>query len=353
MDILGENAIKVGIVASLGQVASNDLTERHLDLIGSNAINAGIIERAAKEAPWSALMEITDTITSSESRRITEGDNNSPALTNTLVRFDGTVGRDRFQHMAESLFAGIPSSSMPRIRQSSSRELVIHDFPYSDNATLGRLATALLRKQYEGLGPMRRSFTQSSIERIMEGGLLDYLPEELAERAQRQGARLGSQTLLSSGNISIIGRAMREALVPADELEKAEQTDTKKTLLAARLPIQRARGNRPFVEGRARFVSSGEPIPISQTPMRIVLTDQVGGRVADYQRPYKEHDWNKVMQDMWSLGSGLGVVEIAAAVIRAGWTVTRASEASTRGMIVDWWKRKRGSGREEPEEPKE
>src|SRR5688572_9650139 len=106
----------------MGAVVTEHLTNRNLDVLGDNALNAGIFERP-EATPWSAYMAIVDTITDSASERTTST-NRSLCLTNTLIRFDSNLGRDRFQYVAEGALAGIQVSTMPRIRSGGQPELV-------------------------------------------------------------------------------------------------------------------------------------------------------------------------------------------------------------------------------------
>lgn len=334
-DKFAKNLDSAHITTRMGAVVTEHLTNRNLDVLGENALNAGIFERP-EAAPWSAYMAIVDTITDSESERTTST-NSSLCLTNTLIRFDSNLGRDRFQYVAEGALAGIQVSTMPRIRSGGQRELIIHDMSYADLSTLGRIATALMRRQYLPVaGRNIRGFAQQTIETMTENGFRMYLPFELANRAIQQEEILGADSLLSSGNLTRIGRAMRQALTATQsELETAQNKGKRDELDDWLLQIQRRYGDRPHIEARTRFISDKSAAPVSRTPMGVAIKDQVEQRVHEFKKPYKERDWDKVMRDIWSLASGLGASEGVGALLRALSTIARASATSGKGMLVD------------------
>lgn len=336
MDRLGENVRGAEIISRLGTVVTEGLTNRNIDVIGYNALNVGVIP-GAEETPWSAYAEIMDPIVGAESERAPSADSNLYP-TNTLIRFENGLGRDRFHHFIESSLTGIPNQTRPSIRIAGPRELIAHDFLYADNATVGRIGTAFLRMQYKkSMGRNLQGIAEHTISDITEKGLRAHLPEDLAERADSQEASLGAETLLSSGNLSIVGRAMREVLLPSErEIEIAQdQGITQEELVARHLRLQRGHGRMPHIEARTRFVTSGTPIPISSTPMGTELRKQAEELYYGYKSSYQERDWGKVAQDIWSLATGLGAAEGIVAFAQAASIVVRACSTSAWGMASD------------------
>lgn len=315
-------------------------------IIAETGISAGF--ENAQEKPWSSLMRITDAIKpdSVESEMLPLANPKALPVTKTRIGFESSKGQERFTYFLESVLAGIPSPDQPRIRPGIG-EITVHGFAYADISAVGRLATTYMRAEYKDMGSLRRGFTKTSIEDIEADNMMPHLPTELLERIEEQREMLGTKSLLCTGRIGSIGLAMRNALVPADELSEAIANNTQRKLFRSRLQVQRPVGRRPHIEAGTAFLpdygTSGDTvgIPISHNTMGRTLSGQVGARLTRYKDIIDRRDTPDAVENTFDLATGGAATLGVGTVFRAIWTIGRATGASLGGMISDRRLRKR------------
>jgi hypothetical protein len=131
-------------------------------------------------------------------------------------------------------------------------------------------------------------------------------------------------TLLSSGNLSYIGRSMRQALA------------------GRKLEVQRPRDNRPLIEAGTDFISRGDAsIPISRTNVGHAMKVQGVAYGNELLKPVKERDLVEIGSRLWDLATGLGIKEGILPAARATGTLTLATGAALHGAVADSCARRR------------
>ncbi|HKR82000.1 MAG TPA: hypothetical protein VJR27_03290 [Candidatus Saccharimonadales bacterium] len=319
---------------SLGFVARVDeyVTSRQFNTLATNLEREGVIAAlgdTAIDTPWQAFMEVTDGITAA-----TAESGADPALMNVAITFTDTKARERFHNLYDLLLAGIHGLAMPHLRSGGPRELRAWNFSYADLSTAGRAGTALLRQEYgKTLGPNLRLIQANTVGDIASGNVMHYIPDRLRTRVAQQREDLSQlfdeetadESLLSSGRLGIVGKAMREA---------------QHSVGMVSLAVQRPRSNRPRIEEKTHFFARGADIPLSHTTIRRTIIEQVRDGVEELTRPYKERNLVKVGQDLWDIVTGLGMAQGAGSAVRALGTISAASVAALWGMRTDQRRRK-------------
>lgn len=301
------------------------VTSRQTSLLDRNLKKEKVIDQLGQDAlagrPWSAYMEIMDGIIGA-SAVLDPAD--SGDLTTLNVSFADKDKRDRFHDIYDQMLAGTHGPEMPHFRTNEPPDvgLTVRSFGYADACTAGRIGTALFRQQYKkSLGPGLRLILTSTIGDIERKGLTHRLPIELQQRIARQEQLFGKEVtgtmLLTSGHISVIGVAMRNAL-----------KDKK-------LAIQRAYGERPVIEERLILYSTETDVPISVASIGRIIVGQIRERIRDFKASFQKRDYTKAMQDLWGLLSGFGSTEGIGAIVRASATLAAAYGAALWGMAAD------------------
>jgi hypothetical protein len=307
-----------GIAERIG----DHLTTGQFDRLANNLGQAGVTEFLGDAAPWTGFADTMSGITDVETKLTSEASPKSPLhLTQVRVTFEGPTERERFDHLNDLALAGVGDLSLPYTRVDGQNRLILHNYSYAEIRTLGRVGTALLRRQFiEEMGPNILGVTQKTIGDIEASDITDYMPEELLRRMAAQKETFGdaaSGTLLSSGNLSHIGMSMREVL--------AGRT----------LEVQRPRSNRPLIEAGTDFISNGNAMPVSRTTIAHTLKVQGANYGQELIKPVKERDLLGVASRLWDLATGLGIKEGVIPAVRATGTLTMATSAALQEAMVD------------------
>lgn len=317
-------ALDVGFMARIDEV----VTQWQFRKLTSNLNREGIIDflgPEAVDAPFDTYMSVLDTI---EDAQALVDPANTPGHATLAVRFTGEPERDRFHRLLELTLAGVHGPTMPALRPGAEgNTLNLHSFGYADLSSAGRIATALLAKQYgSALGRNRRLTINHTINEMQTNGVMDYLPPQLVDRVAYLQERFGEAAghiIMASGHLSLLGTTLRGVL---DSDEKT-------------LAVQRPRGCRPAIEEDVSFYTirsvEGTGAPISGTSIGYTLKGQVYERKEDFLEPYRKRRLAKAGEDLWSMLSGLGITEGIASGARAIGTVAIATAAAWWSKVVD------------------
>jgi len=266
--------------------------------------------------PWQDFMEVTDSITGAEPK----ASPNTPGALIMNVKIKGEANRAFLHDIFESTFNGISGEDMPRIREDG-KSLTIRNLRYADISSIGRLGTATMRKEFaDTLGPNIHLVQTGKIGEIESTSVVDHLPTELLDRINHNKQAFGKRaddTLLSTGNIGLIGLAARQVLGDSE------------------LAIQRPRRNRPKIEKGVILLSNGADVPTSQVTMRETLKGQALDVFDEFAEPYRERKFIKAGKEIWNILSDFGISDGVGSFVRAVSTVSWASGVSLKNMALN------------------
>lgn len=150
-------------------------------------------------------------------------------------------------------------------------------------------------------------------------------PVPLIERINYQREEVAFSSILGSGHIALLGDAMRRAL-PKNRP----------------LAIQRPWGDRPTIEEYASFFPTDSPIPVSTISVRQLMAGQVLERWHEHKKLYKQKRFVRALEELYDIGSGLGVSQGVSMTIRALGTLNAAVSSATWSGV----KRKTGADKD-------
>jgi hypothetical protein len=194
---------------------------------------------------------------------------------------------------------------------------------HADVVSLGRVGTAFFLEEYGNmLGRNKRAVIQKTVGEIHESGVMPFLPAELRERVEMQADTIGPDTLLTSGRISVLGLATRDAL------QKRH----------AMMFMQRPRDNRPAIEDGISFPaqSSHKGIPLSDSSIGGQIVDDLTNRVYEIAGPARRRDVAGTAGSIANIIGGMGLTEIGSAVGGSLITVGRAVVPATIDAVRDF-----------------
>jgi hypothetical protein len=326
---LGVGLCEEGMLAHL----DNQLTGRQFTRLGRNMEEQGLTDRLGpdgRRAPWTGMMRIMDEVTFAEATLNQEG---PPKHMLLVVKTTSTRARDDLHGFYEHMLAGTHGPTRPEVRATGPREIRVNNFSHPDACTPGRAATSWFAQENADLGRNLRLILQRNLDQIEASGVTAVMRPELVARMDEQRetlAFLGEEnpggTLLTSGNLSLIGSAVRRALKDTGPLD-----------------MQRPRGHRPAVEDGAVFYtrksSSVVGLPVSGTTLGRTLQGQIMERVEDIVDPVKKRQLIVAGERIWGILSGLGVNEGVGSAVRALATVSMATGVALKGTVTDKYTR--------------
>lgn len=316
-------ALNMGFVPRVNEIVT---TWQH-NKVTANLEREGVIQLLGEKAltvPWDAFLDVMSGIQTAEA---VPSPDNPPNHATIAIRFSGEPERHRFHRLCYRIFGGIHGPTMPEFHELGERELHL-TIGYPDIATVGRVGTVLLCKQYAELGRNLSLIKSHSMSEMFKSGVVEYIPWDLFVRIMQFLEDLGEDTLLSSGYFARVGAAFRGAMADSKPFE-----------------VQRPRGNRPEVEAGANFYSvrsiEATGAPISGSNIGHAIAGQVVERWSDLAEPYRKRNFVKAAEDLWDIATGLGVKEGIGSGVRAIGTIVVASIKARQGIQRDNQAKKR------------
>ncbi len=290
--------------------AEQYITDVQFARITHNLGETGVIDfLGGRENAWTNFRDVVGGITEARAEldlastaRYAKAHRRHPLdLTTTFITFKDRDARASYHDLQDLALAGIGGTFMPHARDIGKAGLEVRNFSYAEARTFGRLGTATFTTQFRGRDTLTatglRVVVQQDLNTIETSGV--DLPSELQSHMAQQrqdlapvfGEEVGN-TLLTSGNFSLVGRALRQ------ELEGRGP-----------LAVQREWGNRPKVEDGANFISrdTSGGIPLSRATVGAEVAHSIRGHVEGIAEPFRGGHVTHMVAGAWEVVSDLGL----------------------------------------------
>jgi len=292
----------------LGEAVTMDKFDR----LWKNMVSTGLVGRyLGTSHPFDAFQERMDTI--AEPTRAYPSETDLPGtIGSLLIVCTKGAGRDGLYDFAEEALLGIPPSHAPRFRTKGRLGLEMQGARHPHIATVGRIGSGALLKQYGPSGPSIRDVFHSDIGQIDARNINRLLPPKLKDQIATLRLVRGikaAKTLLSSGGWAFVGDEGRRVLPP-------EFWD-----------LQLPRGKRPIIEEDLHVHPRGgtglSMLVSGSTPFRDVV-DVLGDRAFDLKAPYQKRNWREAGEELWGilqeagLTAGVGTIFSALGAVGKG-----------------------------------